>query len=157
MGKLAKLIIAIVVCEGVGLAGAFFTFPSIATWYSTLNKPAFSPPSWIFGPVWTILYLLMGVAVYLVWVKGWENKKVKEALIYFTVQLILNFLWSVFFFGLHSPLLAFVDIVLLWLAILLTILKFYKISKSAAYLLIPYLLWVTFASILNLSIVLLNP
>jgi benzodiazapine receptor len=156
MKKSVRLIISIAVCEAIGLAATPFTISVIPTWYATLNKPSFSPPNWIFGPVWTILYLLMGVAAYLIWEKGLKNKKTKIALIYFLIQLVFNFFWSVFFFGLRQPLLAFIDIIFLWLAIVITMLKFYKLSKTAFYLLVPYLLWVSFATILNFSIVVLN-
>lgn len=144
-------------CELVGIAATPFTLSTISTWYQTLQKPPFSPPNWIFGPVWTILYFLMGVAAYLVWIKGLEKRAVKTALSIFIAQLVFNFFWSILFFGLHSPLLALIDILILWILILITIIKFHKISKIASYLLIPYILWVTFATILNLSIVLLNP
>lgn len=151
----AKLIASVVLCELVGTFATPFTISSIPTWYATLNRPSFSPPNWIFGPVWTILYFLMGVSLYLVWDKG-LSKKVKIALYYFGTQLFFNFLWSILFFGIHSPILGLVDIVMLWILIILTIQKFLPISKPAAYLLIPYLLWVSFATVLNLAIVILN-
>ncbi len=157
MSKFAKLIYAILICEAIGLISVPFTIASIPTWYSTLNKPSFSPPNWIFGPVWTTLYLMMGVSAYLVWMKGFKNKKVRTALSYFLIQLAFNFFWSVLFFGIHSPLLALFDIILLWLVIFLTMVKFYQISKLASYLLLPYLFWVSFATLLNFSIVILNP
>lgn len=157
MGKLSKFLISTIGCELVGIAATPFTLSSIPGWYQILNKPSFSPPNWIFGPAWTILYFLMGVAAYLVWIKGLEKKAVKTALSFFIAQLVFNFLWSILFFGLHSPVLGLIDILILWVLILITIIKFYKISKTASYLLIPYLLWVSFATILNLSIVLLNP
>lgn len=150
MNKFFKLLLAIAICQGAGLIGSFFTIPSVNTWYVTLNKPFFNPPSWIFGPVWTILYLLMGISLFIVWGKKKANLK------WFWIQLILNASWSIVFFGLKSPLLAFIIIVLLWISIFKTIKAFKKIDKNAAHLLIPYLLWVSFASILNLSIVLLN-
>lgn len=147
--KIPKLIFSIGLCLGAGVLGSFFTVSSIATWYQTLNKPFFSPPNWIFGPVWTILYILMGISLYLVW----EKKKVPAV---FWIQLILNALWSIIFFGMRNPTLALMDIVALWITIILTMKAFYKINKIAAYLLIPYLVWVSFATILNLIIVLLN-
>ncbi len=156
MKNVWKLLVSIVICEAVGLAATPFTLSAIPTWYATLNKPSFSPPNWIFGPAWTILYLLMGISAYLVWQKGLNKIAVKRALLFFVLQLIFNFLWSFLFFYLHSPVLGLVDITILWSMILITIIKFVKISKPAAYLLIPYLLWVTFASILNFSIVVLN-
>jgi tryptophan-rich sensory protein len=146
MNKFLKLITSLVLVYATAFFGSYFTFPSIKGWYATLIRPSFSPPNWIFGPVWTVLYLMMAISFYLIWEK---NK-------FFFAQLFLNFLWSLLFFGLHQPLFAFFDIVLLWIFILLTILDFRKKSKTASFLLIPYLLWVSFASILNLSIVLLN-
>ena len=157
MKKLSKFLISTIGCELVGIAATPFTIAAIPTWYQTLQKPSFSPPNWIFGPAWTILYFLMGVAAYLVWIKGLEKKAVKNVLSFFIAQLVFNFLWSILFFGLHSKVLGLIDILILWTLILITIIKFYKISKLASYLLIPYILWVSFATILNLSIVLLNP
>ena len=157
MSKFLKFAISVIGCELVGILATPFTLSAIPTWYSTLNKPSFSPPNWVFGPVWTALYFLMGVSVYLVWEKGLKTKQVKEALFYFLAQLFLNFIWSILFFGLRSPILGLVHILVLWVLILITTLKFYKLSKPASYLLIPYLLWVSFAAILNFSIVLLNP
>lgn len=139
-----------------GFIGSIFTTPAISTWYTSLAKPSFTPPNYIFGPVWSLLYLLMGVSAYLVWKKGFDKKKVKTALYVFFIQLALSSLWSILFFGFKSPTAALVEIIFLWFLVFLTIRKFYKISKTAGYLLIPYILWVTFASFLNLSIALLN-
>lgn len=151
--NLPKLFTSIVLCLGVGGLGSVFTAPAIAAWYSTLNKPVFSPPNFIFAPVWTTLYILMGISLYLLW----TSKKNKNAAIkLFLIQLGLNFLWSLIFFGMHSPQLAFVEIISLWIAIFLTIRISAPISKNAAYLLYPYFLWVSFATLLNLSIALLN-
>lgn len=152
-----KLLAAIVICQLTGIISSFFTVDPITTWYAFLNKPPFNPPNWIFAPVWTTLYLLMGISAFLIWQKGLTKKKVKQALFYFLVQLLLNFLWSILFFGLQSPLLGLIDIIILLVFIVVTTMKFYNISKPAAYLLIPYLLWVSFATILNLSILILNP
>ncbi|MBI2484130.1 tryptophan-rich sensory protein [Candidatus Uhrbacteria bacterium] len=151
-----KLIIAIVVSELAGIIGWVFTTPSIAGWYAGLVKPALNPPAWVFGPVWTTLFVLMGVAAFLVWKKGLDRRDVKIALGIFVGQLILNTLWSIIFFGLHSPGGALIEIVFLWLAILATIVAFDKISKSAAWLLAPYILWVSFAMYLNYAIWTLN-
>ena len=156
MKNLPKLLTSIIGCELVGVAATPFTLSAIPTWYQYLNKPFFSPPNLVFGPVWTMLYFLMGVAAYMVWIKDLREKQVKSALSFFIAQLVLNFFWSILFFGLHSPILGLIDILALWTLALITIIKFYKISKTASYLLIPYLLWVSFASLLNLSIVLLN-
>ena len=150
MNKFLKLLLAIIICEGAGLIGSFFTVTSVKTWYTTLNKPFFNPPAWVFGPVWTTLYLMMGISLYLVWGKKRVNLK------WFWIQLILNSIWSIIFFGLKNPTLAFLEIILLWGAIFLTISSFWKYNKTSAYLLVPYLLWVSLATILNLSIVLLN-
>ena len=154
MDRLIKFLFSILICEGVGILGSFFTLPSIINWYATLNKPFFNPPDWIFGPVWTILYFLMGVSLFIIWEKGAD--KAKNAILFFSIQLALNFLWSVLFFYSHQPLAAFLEIIILWVFILLTILSFGKISKNAGLILIPYILWVSFAGVLNLFIVLLN-
>ncbi len=151
-----KLIIAIVVCELAGIIGSIFTASAIPNWYATLAKPALNPPSWIFGPVWTTLYALMGIAAFLVWKKGWDRTDARKALYVFGLQLVLNALWSIVFFGLQSPAWAFANIVLMWLAIVWTMILFYKISKPAVWLLMPYILWVSFAAYLNYSIWMLN-
>ena len=156
MRKALKLITAIVVCELAGGIGSLFTISTIPTWYATLTKPALNPPAWIFGPVWTTLYLLMGIAAFLVWNKGWHRADVKKALGVFLLQLVLNAAWSIIFFGLHSPFWAFVDLVAMWLVIVWTMTLFYKISKPAMWLLLPYILWVSFAGYLNFSIWILN-
>ncbi|MFH1828774.1 MAG: TspO/MBR family protein [Nanoarchaeota archaeon] len=152
MKKIWKLIISIVLPFLASAIGSLFTASSVSSWYTTLIKPSFNPPSWVFGPVWTILYLLMGVSLYLVWIKKFD----KNAFTFFGIQLVLNALWSILFFGLKSPLFAFIEIVFLWIAILITIIYFYKINKISAYLLIPYILWVSFAAILNFAIFILN-
>ncbi len=151
-----KLIIAIGVSELAGIIGSVFTISAIPNWYAGLVKPALNPPAWVFGPAWTTLYALMGIAAFLIWRMGWERKEVKMALGVFGTQLFLNAIWSIIFFGLQNPGWALVDIVLLWLAIVWTMVVFYKISRPAAYLLVPYLLWVSFASYLNYSIWMLN-
>lgn len=151
-----KLIGCIIGCEVVGLLGTIFTIDSIPTWYANLNKPFFSPPNWLFGPVWTILYALMGISIYLILKKGIKKKNVKNAVQFFLIQLVLNFIWTPVFFGLKSPLLGLIVIVAMWVFIVLTIKKFYTLSKLAAYLLVPYLLWVSFATILNAAILYLN-
>ncbi|MEP7166450.1 MAG: TspO/MBR family protein [Candidatus Woesebacteria bacterium] len=156
MKGLPKLIISVVGCETIGFLGTPFTISAIPTWYVTLNKPFFAPPSWIFGPVWTILYLFMGVSLYLIWKQGYQKKRVKIACLFFLAQLGLNFIWSPIFFGLRAPLLGLVVIVAMWVFIVMTMRKFYPLSKPAFYLLVPYLLWVSFATLLNAAIVLLN-
>ena len=151
-----KLVVSIVACQCAGLIGSIFTMPAIPTWYETLAKPSFTPPSWLFAPAWVTLYVLMGVAAFLIWRKGLHIKNVKSALIIFLVQLVLNALWSAIFFGAKSLIGGAVVIVLLWIAILFTLLRFFKISAVAGGLLIPYILWVSFASVLNISILALN-
>ncbi|MCX6791223.1 MAG: tryptophan-rich sensory protein [Candidatus Gribaldobacteria bacterium] len=152
MPKILKILLAVLVCEGAGMLGAVFTTPAIASWYATLAKPSFSPPNWVFTPVWTLLFLLMGVALFLVWNEKSKGKNIQTAVLVFFQQLALNVLWSVLFFGLHSPLLALIEIIILWLSIVMTIFYFAKISKTAAWLLVLYLVWVSFATFLNFSI-----
>jgi len=152
-----KLVVSIVACQCAGAIGSVFTTPSIPTWYAALEKPAFTPPNWLFAPAWITLYVLMGVAAFLIWRKGFAHEGVKCALIVFLVQLVLNALWSVVFFGLQSPLYGMVVIIALWIAILLTIIKFWRLSTAAGALLLPYILWVSFAATLNVSIWVLNP
>lgn len=156
--NIPKLVFYIGICLGAGFLGSFFTVSAIPTWYATLNKPSFSPPNWVFGPVWTILYVLMGISLYLVWQKRNPSTSVrtKGAPTVFWIQLFLNAAWSIIFFGMKNPILALVDIIALWVTIVLTIKSFNRINKLAGSLLIPYLLWVSFATLLNLSIVLLN-
>ena len=154
MKNIFKLIIVLVICQLAGLLGSMFNAVSLKDWYPSLIKPSFNPPNWIFAPVWIILFVLMGISLYLAWIGKSKNKK--YALKLFYTQLMLNIIWSAFFFGLRNPLLAFIEIIILCVFILLTMLEFYKIDSKAGYLLIPYLAWVTFASVLNLFIFILN-
>jgi tryptophan-rich sensory protein len=160
MNKLAsdifKLTAALILCFLAAYLGQVFTGPAIPTWYAGLHKPIFSPPNWLFGPVWTLLYALMAVSAFLVWREDGKDQEIKLALKIFVIQLILNILWSLAFFGLRSPLLGLIVIVALWAAILLTIKNFLRISALAGWLMLPYLLWVSFASVLNFSIFILN-
>ncbi|KPJ57195.1 TspO protein [Parcubacteria bacterium DG_74_2] len=173
--NITKFVVSILVCQLAGFIGSFFTAPAIPTpWFAELKKPSFFPPNWLFAPAWTVLYLLMGISLFLVWKKNWgiiitageQEKKAwnpfstklwrgswreENAVLIFSLQLVLNVLWSVIFFGLKSPGIAFFEILMLWFAILYTIVNFYRISKPAAYLLIPYILWVSFATLLNFS------
>ena len=153
MNNIIKLVISIGICLSAGWVGSLFTTPYIQSWYSTINKSPLNPPNSVFGPVWTILFILMGISFYLIWKSG---RITTAAMVIFAFQLVLNVLWSFLFFKSQSPLLAFIDIIALWLAILATIWQFSKIEKTAAILLVPYLLWVSFASFLNLSVYLLN-
>lgn len=143
----------IIICMIAGAIGSVFTMDAIPTWYATLNKPSWTPPNWVFAPVWTTLYILMGISLYLVLQ---SNKKSNNAKKIFWLQLGLNVIWSVLFFGLHSPLLGMICIAALWLAIFFTIKIFYKIDRNASYLLVPYICWVTIASALNFGVLLLN-
>lgn len=154
--NVSHLIISIIICQSAGIIGSIFTTPAIPIWYASLNKPSFTPPSWLFGPVWLLLYTLMGISLYLIWQKGLENKKVKSAFLLFLINLVFNSLWSVLFFGFKNPQIALVDILLVWVLIIILMLRFLKIDKIASYLLIPYLLWVSFATALNFSIWQLN-
>lgn len=154
-----RLIIALVLPQLAGFLGSLATTQAISTWYVTLNRPSFAPPNWLFAPVWTLLFILMGIAFYLIWEKSVDQsqKKLKDqAIKLFLIQLVFNTLWSIIFFGQQLLFLAFVEIIILWILILLTILKFKKIKPLSAYLMIPYLLWVSFASVLNLAFALLN-
>lgn len=151
-----KLICSVFVCLLTGFLGSFLTMDSVSTWYADLSKPSFTPPDWAFGVVWPILYVMMGISAFLIWNKGIGSKQARVALGLFILQLILNSLWTPIFFGLNMMALALVEIVLLWVAILITIFAFWRISKTAAYLLIPYILWVSFAIVLNAALWYLN-
>ena len=151
-----KLLISIGISLSAGLIGSIFTADAIPTWYADLTKPSFNPPNWLFAPVWTTLYILMGVSLYLVWVKEGGKRLKRAAIWFFFFQLILNTLWSILFFGFKNPLLAFIEILMLWLSIGMTIILFQRFSRTAAQLLLPYMVWVTFATVLNGAIMLLN-
>lgn len=161
--NITRLILSILITELAGAIGSLVTIPSVNGWYRTLRKPSFNPPDSVFGPVWTFLYLLMGIALYIVWEKARNEDEQpalkvqsKRAITAFTIQLGLNTLWPFLFFGLNSPLYGFIDIILLWFAIMSTIILFAPISITAAILLIPYILWVSFAAVLNYQIWQLN-
>lgn len=149
-----KLIISLALPQLIGGLGAFFTITSVQSWFTTLAKPNWNPPSWLFGPVWTALYVLMGIACYLIWKSDHPQKK--PLLKLYIVQLILNGLWSPAFFGMESPFLGLLVIVPLWVAIVLCIVQFRKVSPLASGLMVPYLFWVTFATALNAAIFSLN-
>ncbi|MBL0233089.1 MAG: tryptophan-rich sensory protein [Chitinophagaceae bacterium] len=156
MSNTAKLIIAILIPLIVGFTSGFFTAGNVTGWYQTIQKPSWNPPSWIFGPVWTTLYILMGIALFLVWRSDAPDSVKRTAFILFAAQLVFNFFWSLIFFEMHEPGWAFAEIVVMWILILLTIFSFGKISSLAAWLLVPYISWVSFASILNYTIWRLN-
>jgi translocator protein len=154
---LPRLIASILICFVAAAIGSIFTTPQIPGWYAGLVKPWFAPPNWVFGPVWTTLYLLMGIALFLVWRKGLERPDVRQGVALFATQLAFNVAWSWLFFGLQSPVKGFVGIVILWVLILATLIRFWKISRIAGALFIPYLVWVTVATFLNYGIMVLNP
>ena len=155
MRQIIELTISVAVCLGAGFVGSRFSLGSVATWYPTLSKPAWTPPAWVFAPVWTTLYCLMGIAAWLVWSRaGWAAARVP--LILFAVQLALNIAWSGIFFGLRRPAWAFAEIVLLWVAIAGTTSEFWPVSKAAGWLMVPYVAWVTCAAALNFAIWRLN-
>lgn len=154
--SITKLIISLGICLFAGFLGSVFTTPAIPTWYATLIKPSFSPPNWVFFPVWTTLYIMMGISLFLIWQKGSQDSQVKTAFLLFGIQLVFNVLWSVAFFWLKSPFFGLIVISILWIFILLMILNFMKLSRYAGLLLIPYIIWVSFAAVLNFEIWILN-
>jgi tryptophan-rich sensory protein len=156
MNNISKLVISIAIPVAIGTTAGFFTVTGVGSWYQTINKPSWNPPGWVFGPVWTMLYIMMGVSLYLVWKSDINNHLKRTAIGLFAVQLILNFFWSFIFFDQQQPGWAFVEIIAMWVFILLTIFAFAKVNKTAAWLLVPYISWVSFATILNYTIWKLN-
>lgn len=154
--KIILLFLCITICQLAGVAGSYFTDLSVSTWYPTLIKPSYTPPGWLIGVVWVILYTLMGISLFLVLNSKPEPGSIKNALIPFVVQLLLNISWSWAFFGLRSPLYALVVIAALWISIIVTMKRFFEISRRAGFLLVPYILWVSFAAFLNYAIWRLN-
>lgn len=154
--NITKLVFELLKVFLIATVGGLVTAPSVKGWYQTINKPSFNPPNWIFSPVWTTLFILMAISSYLVWKNSKDLKQLNKSMGIYNIQLGLNLLWSLLFFGLKSPTYAFIEIVVLWGTILYTIIIFKRTYKTSAILLIPYLLWVSFAAFLNLNIVLLN-
>lgn len=154
--NILKLIASILICQAAGFLGSLFTRPAIAGWYAGLDKPSFNPPNGVFAPVWTTLYLLMGIALFLVWKSGSGDGRARRGMILFGVQLALNVCWSIAFFGFESPLAGLAVIVVLWALILATMLDFFRISRAAGMLLVPYIAWVSYAAVLNLFLYTLN-
>ena len=154
MKEWIKVAIAVLICEAAGFIGAIFTFSSLTTWYASLMKPFFSPPDWVFPVAWPVLYALMGFSLYYAWNENIENKK--APMMIFSIQLLLNTLWIFIFFGLENQFYSLVEIIILWFAILATIISFFRFSRKAAYMLIPYLLWVIFAAVLNYYVWIFN-
>jgi tryptophan-rich sensory protein len=157
LNEIPRLIVSILIPLVIGSVGSIVTIAEIPTWYSTLSKPSWAPPNWLFGPVWTTLYILMGIALFLVWREGLNRSDVRFAILIFAVQLVLNLLWSIVFFTYHSLFGSFILIMILWIAILANIIAFSIISRTAGLLLVPYIVWVSIASYLNYSVYLLNP
>ena len=155
MKKFLGLILAIVICQLAGGVGSLFTYDKIDNWYQGIEKSTLNPPNWIFGPVWITLFTLMGISLWLVWQKR-DNKYFKLGLVFFVMQLVLNSLWSILFFGYALVGLALFEMIVLWVLILLSAIWFYKINKAAGLLFIPYLLWVGFASYLTYAVLVLN-
>ena len=151
-----KLIIVILICESAGIISGLIANTGMNPWFETLNKPSWNPPAYLFAPVWTMLYLLMGISLWLIWKSNTPAPQKINLIILFSLQLFLNFWWSIIFFKFHSPALALLNIILMLILILLTIINFSKISKPAARLLVPYIAWVSFATILNYTIWILN-
>lgn len=156
MSSIIKLIIAVAIPLVVGGISGYFTVTGVESWYLTLQKPSWNPPNWIFGPVWTTLYVMMGIALFLVWKEDTSSELKAIAVILFAVQLLLNFFWSFIFFKLEQPGWAFAEILVLWLMLLACIFAFGQVNKTAAWLLVPYISWVSFATILNGTIWKLN-
>ncbi len=156
MSSIIKLIIAVAVPLVVGGISGYFTVTGVESWYLTIQKPTWNPPNWVFGPVWTTLYVMMGIALFLVWKEDTSRELKAIAFILFGVQLLLNFFWSFIFFKLEQPGWAFAEILVLWTAILACIFAFGQVNKTAAWLLVPYISWVSFATILNGTIWKLN-
>ena len=155
--KILLLVVALGICLLAGFIGSYYTTPEIPTWYEGLQKPDFNPPSWVFAPVWTILYIFMGLSLYWIFETGVKSQEEKLGLILFLFQLVLNVGWSFLFFGLHSTFFSFLIIVMLWAVLLCTIVQVYRFSIPAAALLIPYICWISFAAYLNYAILILNP
>ena len=154
--ELPKLIISILIVFLAGAVGTVYTLKEITTWYVNIPKPSWTPPNWAFGPIWSTLYVLMGISLFLIWREGLNRKEVKIAIGVFAVQLMVNVVWSLIFFGTHNIAGGLVLVILLWITILVNIFVFYRISKPAGIILIPYLIWVTIAGYLNYSVYLLS-
>jgi len=151
-----KLLISLMIPQIAGAAGAFFTVTDEGSWYQQINRPSWNPPGYIFGPVWTTLYILMGIGLYLVWKSDAAPALKRRAITLWGIQMVLNAAWSILFFGMHLIGVALADLILMWVAILLTIFAFARINKTAAWLLVPYISWVSFAGILNATIWVMN-
>lgn len=156
MNNILKLIISLAIPLAIGATSGFFTVSGVESWFQTINKPTWNPPNWIFGPVWTTLYVMMGIAFFIIWKSEIRSELKKSAIVLFAVQLVLNFFWSFIFFNQHEIGWALVEIIIMWFFILFTIFAFGNISKTAAWLMVPYISWVSFATILNYTIWQLN-
>ncbi|MGB3006227.1 MAG: TspO/MBR family protein [Chitinophagaceae bacterium] len=156
MNNILKLIISLAIPLAIGATSGFFTVSGVESWFQTINKPTWNPPNWIFGPVWTTLYVMMGIAFFIIWKSEIRSELKKSAIVLFAVQLVLNFFWSFIFFNQHEIGWALVEIIVMWFFILFSIFAFGNISKTAAWLMVPYISWVSFATILNYTIWQLN-
>ena len=154
--EIPRLVVSIVIVFLAGAVGTVYTLKEITGWYVFLPKPSWTPPNWAFGPIWSILYILMGISLFLVWREGLGKKNVQIGVLVFAVQLAINVIWSLVFFGTHNIFGGLVLVLILWISILINIIVFYRISKPAGLILIPYLIWVSIASYLNYSVFLLN-
>ncbi len=151
-----KLVICILICQSVGIISGLLTTTQNNVWYTTIIKPSWNPPGYLFGPVWTVLYLMMGISLWIIWKSNAPEGQKMEACLIFAIQLFLNFWWTILFFKFHSPIAAFVEIILMIALIFFTIFRFSEISKTAAWLMVPYISWVCFAAILNYNLWKLN-
>jgi translocator protein len=155
--KILLFVIALGICLFAGYIGSYYATPEIPTWYAGLNKPDLTPPTWVFAPVWTVLYIFMGISLYWILESGMKNHEAKLGLILFIFQLVLNVGWSYLFFGLHSTFFSFLIIIMLWAVLISTMVQVFRISIPAAAILFPYICWVSFAAYLNYAILILNP
>ena len=153
--KTVKLLVSIILPLSIGAVAGIFTTKAIPGWFATLNNPSFAPPNWLFGPVWTTLYLVMGISLFQIWILDAGNER-NKAIFVFMLQLLFNFTWSFLFFYFNKIGLALIDIIVLWMSIVLMLLQFYRLKPMAAYINIPYLLWVSFAMVLNSAYYILN-
>jgi benzodiazapine receptor len=153
--KIIKLVVSMILPLGIGAIAGMFTAKAVPEWYASLNRPSYNPPDWLFGPVWTALYILMGISLFLIW-KLDAGKERNLAMLFFLLQLLLNFGWSFFFFYFKMIGVALFEIIVLWIIIVIMLILFYKLKPLASYINIPYLLWVTFATMLNAGYYILN-
>jgi translocator protein len=155
--KVLLFVIALGICLLAGYIGSYYSTPEIPTWYAGLEKPDLTPPSWVFGPVWTVLYIFMGISLYWVLETGVKSQDAKLGMILFIFQLLLNVIWSYIFFNLHSTFFSFLIIIMLWAVLLCTIVQLFRVSIPASVILVPYFCWISFAAYLNYALLIMNP